>query len=64
MFDKEVQLLKALEFYGDIFSSYHIFLFQLSLNSEPHIANPVPRNTLPNPFHLHTEVLLFPVVVE
>ncbi|KAG8641368.1 protein TPX2 isoform X2 [Manihot esculenta] len=28
---------------------------KLSLNSEPHIANPVPRNTLPNPFHLHTE---------
>lgn len=29
--------------------------FQLSLNSEPQ-QNPIPRNTMPNPFHLHTEV--------
>ncbi|KAF2283248.1 hypothetical protein GH714_043600 [Hevea brasiliensis] len=28
---------------------------KLSLNLEPRIDNPVPRNTLPNPFHLHTE---------
>ncbi|KDP24102.1 hypothetical protein JCGZ_25759 [Jatropha curcas] len=28
---------------------------KLSLNSEPHRDNPVPRNTVPNPFHLHTE---------
>ncbi|ONI17147.1 hypothetical protein PRUPE_3G140300 [Prunus persica] len=27
---------------------------KLSLNSEPH-QNPIPRNTTPNPFHLHTE---------
>ncbi|CAB4273353.1 unnamed protein product [Prunus armeniaca] len=27
---------------------------KLSLNSEPH-QHPIPRNTTPNPFHLHTE---------
>ncbi|KAB1209897.1 Protein TPX2 [Morella rubra] len=28
---------------------------KLSLSSEPHQDNPIPRNTTPNPFHLHTE---------
>uniref|UniRef100_A0A6N2MST9 TPX2 C-terminal domain-containing protein n=1 Tax=Salix viminalis TaxID=40686 RepID=A0A6N2MST9_SALVM len=28
---------------------------KLSLRSEPTLENPIPRNTLPNPFHLHTE---------
>uniref|UniRef100_A0A2K1ZU35 TPX2 C-terminal domain-containing protein n=1 Tax=Populus trichocarpa TaxID=3694 RepID=A0A2K1ZU35_POPTR len=28
---------------------------KLSLRSEPTNENPIPRNTLPNPFHLHTE---------
>ncbi|XP_030462426.1 protein TPX2 isoform X2 [Syzygium oleosum] len=28
---------------------------KLSLNSEPRNENPIPRNTAPNPFHLHTE---------
>ncbi|XP_031393565.1 protein TPX2 isoform X1 [Punica granatum] len=28
---------------------------KLSLNSEPRHNNPIPRNTNPNPFHLHTE---------
>ncbi|XP_041006375.1 protein TPX2 isoform X2 [Juglans microcarpa x Juglans regia] len=28
---------------------------KLSLNSEPRHDNPIPRNTTPNPFHLHTE---------
>ncbi|VFQ88015.1 unnamed protein product [Cuscuta campestris] len=28
---------------------------KLSLNSEPHNDKYVPRNTMPNPFHLHTE---------
>ncbi|KAM1717965.1 hypothetical protein ACFX11_025736 [Malus domestica] len=36
-------------------SSSIVDLFdKLSLNSEPH-QKPVPRNTTPNPFHLHTE---------
>ncbi|XP_015574010.1 protein TPX2 [Ricinus communis] len=28
---------------------------KLSLTSEPRHDNPLPRNTVPNPFHLHTE---------
>ncbi|XP_011029042.1 PREDICTED: protein TPX2 [Populus euphratica] len=28
---------------------------KLSLRSEPILDNPIPRNTKPNPFHLHTE---------
>ncbi|KAF8043323.1 hypothetical protein BT93_A1611 [Corymbia citriodora subsp. variegata] len=28
---------------------------KLSLKSEPRQENPIPRNTAPNPFHLHTE---------
>ncbi|XP_054813018.1 protein TPX2 isoform X1 [Prosopis cineraria] len=28
---------------------------KLSLNSEPAHKNPIPRNTIPNPFHLYTE---------
>ncbi|KAL2496851.1 Protein TPX2 [Forsythia ovata] len=28
---------------------------KLSINSEPHHDKPLPRNTAPNPFHLHTE---------
>lgn len=34
-----------------------LFLFQLSLHSEPQNDKPLPRNTNPHPFHLHTEVL-------
>lgn len=34
-------------------------VLQLSLNSEPAHKNPVPKNTIPNPFHLHTEVHFF-----
>ncbi|KAI5652483.1 hypothetical protein M9H77_29670 [Catharanthus roseus] len=32
-----------------------LFLFQLSLHSEPQNDKPLPRNTNPHPFHLHTE---------
>ncbi|PRQ49945.1 putative TPX2 central domain-containing protein [Rosa chinensis] len=35
-------------------SAIHDLFDKLSLNSEPH-QNPIPRNTMPNPFHLHTE---------
>ncbi|KAI3457208.1 hypothetical protein Pfo_013871 [Paulownia fortunei] len=28
---------------------------KLSISSEPHQEKPLPRNTTPNPFHLHTE---------
>ncbi|KAJ6295160.1 hypothetical protein OIU76_023126 [Salix suchowensis] len=37
-------------------SSSVVDMFEkLSLRSEPTLENPIPRNTLPNPFHLHTE---------
>ncbi|XP_050381912.1 protein TPX2 [Argentina anserina] len=35
-------------------SAIHDLFDKLSLNSEPQ-QNPVPRKTMPNPFHLHTE---------
>ncbi|XP_004305425.1 PREDICTED: protein TPX2-like [Fragaria vesca subsp. vesca] len=35
-------------------SAIHDLFDKLSLNSEPQ-QNPIPRNTMPNPFHLHTE---------
>lgn len=31
------------------------FVLQLSLYSEPNNEKQIPRNTAPNPFHLHTE---------
>ncbi|KAI6697328.1 hypothetical protein NL676_017447 [Syzygium grande] len=34
-----------------VFDLFH----KLSLNSEPRNEIPIPRNTAPNPFHLHTE---------
>lgn len=38
----------------------HCFVpyFQLSLNSESQNDKTIPRNTIPNPFHLYTEVCL------
>ncbi|KAK9922575.1 hypothetical protein M0R45_031036 [Rubus argutus] len=35
-------------------SAIHDLFDKLSLNSEPQ-QNPIPRKTMPNPFHLHTE---------
>ncbi|KAJ7981495.1 TPX2 protein family [Quillaja saponaria] len=43
---------------ADLFDIVVIQIKTLSLNSEPRQDNPIPKNTTPNPFNLHTDLSL------